>query len=169
MSHLKRVRYALLSLLAACTADSAKAREQLLSANEKRAIVVSVDSATHAYLDAMAARDASRTIAHFVNDPEFLAYFDATPMNYEAVSKTVRTTFRGLSAIDIQAVTVHVTVLGPSAANAGFSFHEAYTDTAENVSRLRGTVSWTWRRQGNGWNIIHGDAVHLPDTTRSSP
>jgi ketosteroid isomerase-like protein len=163
------MRYVLLSLLPACTAGSRKVEEQSLSANEKRAITVSVDSATHSYLDAMAARDASRTIAHFANDSEFLAYFDATPMNYEAVSKAVRGTFGGLSAIDIQPVTVSVTVLGPNAAIAGFSFHEAYTDTAKKVSRLRGTVSWTWRRQGNGWKIIHGDAVHLSDTTRSSP
>lgn len=168
MPHLRWMPYALLSLVAACAAGSREVEERSLSPSEKRAIAAAVDSATHSYLDALAARDANRTMAHFADDPEFLAYFDGTPMSHDAVSKAFRETFAGSSAIDIEPVTIHVTVLGPDAAIAGFSFRQAYTDTAKKVSRLRGTASWTWRRQGNGWTIIHGDAVHLPDTTRSS-
>lgn len=120
-------------------------------------------------MDAGAALDADRVIGHYANDPEFTAYFDATPMDYAMIANTVRGMFGGLRAVDLQPVTVRVTVLGRDAAIAGFPFREAFTDTSGKVSHLRGTASLTWVRRADWWKVIHGDAVHLPDTTRSAP
>jgi ketosteroid isomerase-like protein len=141
----------------------------VLQGGDKRAIAAAVDSAMHAYLDAVAARDADGVIAHYADDPEFLVFFDATPYDYAAMVSTVRDMFGGLSAVDVEPVTVQITVLGRDAAIAGFTFRETFTDTAQRVTPLHGTASWTWRRHGNGWTIIHGDAVHLPDTPSASP
>ena len=153
-------------LLATCACAPS---ERALQDDEKHAIATAVDSAMHAYLDAVAARDADRVIAHYANDPEFLAFFDATPYDYAAMVGTTRSVFGGLSGIDLEPVVVQVTVLGRDAAIAGFTFREAFTDTAQRVTLLRGTASWTWLRRGNRWMIIHGDAVHLPDTPSTSP
>ena len=89
-------------------------------------------------------------------------------MNYATIATTVRSMFGGLRAVDLAPVTVQVTVLGRDVGIAGFTFRESFTDTTGRVSRLRGTASWTWRRSASGWEIIHGDAVHLPDTTAGS-
>ena len=167
MARLYRMSYNLLLAALACTSSPKSEPAQTLSDGEKRAVAAAVDSAMHAYLNAVAARDANRVIAHYANDAEFTAYFDATPMDHATIASTVRGMFAGLRAIDLQPVTVQVTVLGRDAAIAGFPFREAFTDTAGKVQRLRGTASWTWRRQGTGWIIIHGDAVHLPDTAKT--
>lgn len=159
---------ATLTLLVACASNASNGREQPLSDAEKRAIAKTVDSLMHAYLDAVAAKNADAVIAYYANDPEFMAYFDATPMNYETIATTVRGMFGGLRAVKLEPVTVSVTVLGRDAAVAGFPFREAFMDTAGRVTPLRGTASWTWKRSGDQWRIIHGDAVHLPDTARSA-
>lgn len=167
MARLNRMSFSLLLVVLACTPSPKREPGQTLSESDRQVVAAAVDSAMHAYLSAVAARDADRVIAHYANDPEFTAYFDATPMDYATIASTVRGMFAGLRAVDLQPVTVQVTVLGRDAAIAGFPFREAFTDTAGKVQRLRGTASWTWRRHGSGWIIIHGDAVHLPDTTRT--
>jgi ketosteroid isomerase-like protein len=156
----------MVTCLEACSTAKGDANAPLSPA-DKQAVSKSVDSAMRAYLDAVVARDADRVIAHYANDPAFMAYFDGTPMSYDVISRTLRGMFGGLSAIDLKPVTVQVTVLSPDAAIAGFTFRESFTDTAMSVSPLLGTASWTWVRRSDGWKIIHGDAVHLPDTVRA--
>ena len=165
MTATTHISAASIALLLACAPGAETAQKAGLDDTQRRAISSAVDSATHAYLNAVAAKDAERVIAHYANEPDFMAYFDAAPMNHDQISTTVRGMFGGLSAVDLKPVTVQVTVLGPDAAIAGFTFRESFTDTSKKVTRLRGTASWTWTRRGTDWKIIHGDAVHLPDTT----
>ena len=110
MARLYRMSYNLLLAALACTSSPKSEPAQTLSDGEKRAVAAAVDSAMHAYLNAVAARDADRVIAHYANDAEFTAYFDATPMDHATIASTVRSMFAGLRTVDLQPVTVQVTV-----------------------------------------------------------
>jgi ketosteroid isomerase-like protein len=142
------------------TAEPGFAREML---------VASVDSAMHAYLNALTNLDTEGVIGHYAKDPEFLGYMDGVPVDYATQSNNVRTLFGSLESIALDPVEVVVTPLGNDVAIASFNFNEVLTDTAGVATPLKGTVSWVWRRNSAGWAMIHVHAVHYPDGAAPKP
>lgn len=157
-----------LSVAGGCsTRDLRTGGGQVLPEEQKRAVAAAVDSAMHAYLAAVAARDADKVVGFYANDPEFMAYIDGSTVNYDGQVRAVRGVFAGVRALAFEPGAVKVTVVGPDAAIAAFSFQETLTDTTGKEIHLRGTASWTWTRSSGGWLILHGDGVHLPVSTNA--
>ena len=157
-----------LSVVAGCSTDGTRTGGgRVLAEEERRAVAAAVDSAMHAYLAAVAARDADKVVGFYANDPEFMAYMDGNAVNYDGQVRAVRSAFAGLRGIALEPVEVKVTVVGPDAAIAAFPFQQTLTDTTGKEIHLRGTGSWTWKRGSGGWLIIHGDGVHLPVATNA--
>ena len=140
-----------------------------ITPEQRSQVVDSVTAAMHAYAAAFVTRDAEAAIRFYVNAPDFRMYDGGTPATYSELTGAIRGMMPGYKAIEGYFDDIQVTVLGPTAAVATSPFRDVYRDTAGVITRVRGTVSWTWVRRSDGWRIMHGNALHLPDTVAKKP
>lgn len=154
-------RIAYLTSLALVTACQESAPRPL-SATDRQLVVDSVAAAMEAYAAAFATLDAEKIVRFYKADPDFRMYADGAPVTGEALATQVRGMMAGLRAIDGKFTAIQVTVLSRDAAVATSPFEEVLTDTAGVATEMRGTVSWTWVREPEGWRIMHGNAAYLP-------
>lgn len=135
---------------------------------DRAAVADSVTAAMRAYAAAFPGRDADAVTRFYLNDPDFRVYFDGALSRYDEMVAIVRNLLGSLRSIEGSFDDIQVTVLGPGAAVATTPFRDVLVDTTGTTTRLRGLVSWTWVRRSEGWRIIHGHAVHVPDTAAAT-
>ena len=157
-----RLRLALLvSMMVACRTPE----PAVLTPEIRAGVVEAVTTAMQGYAAAFPTRDADAITAFYLNDPDFRTYFDGTVSTYTEMVAMVRGMMGGLRSVEGAFENIQVSVLGPTAAVATSPFRDVLVDTAGVTTRLKGVVSWTWVQRPEGWRIIHGNAIHVPDTT----
>lgn len=134
------------------------------SAVSDSAVTATVDSLMRDYIDAIVVGDWRRATSHYANEPDFRVFSTGVPLGFDSLVATVRRNAERRRSLELEPVDVEVTVLSESTAIAAFTHRQRRVDTAGVVTPLRGSASWVWVRRGDGWKILHGAAVHLPDT-----
>ncbi|MDX1747240.1 MAG: DUF4440 domain-containing protein [Halobacteriales archaeon] len=116
------------------------------------------------YVDAIVVGDWRRATSHYAHEPEFLVYATGTPLRFDSVVSLVRAGAESRSSVDLEPIEIDVTILSDGAAVASFTHRQRIVDTTGAETVLRGSASWVWVRRDSVWKILHGSAVHLPDT-----
>ena len=123
-----------------------------------------VDSLMRDYVDAIVVGDWRRAISHYSQEPDFLVYTTGTPLGFDSVVSRVRKSAESRSSVELEPIDVEVTLLSDGAAVASFTHRQRIVDNRGAETVLRGSASWVWVQRDSGWKILHGSAVHLPDT-----
>jgi ketosteroid isomerase-like protein len=131
-----------------------------LDAEERTAVVTSVDSATRAFESAQRARDPDRIVAHIA--PGFYIHVDGRRVGYDTVIMDIRSSFTGLRHYEPGFRNIEVLVLARDAALSTFEFRDSLVDAAGALRRARGMTTLAWSRRDGQWHIIYAHAEHHP-------
>ena len=132
---------------------------------QRQLVVDSVTAAMGAYAAAFPGKDPEAITRFYADDPDFRYYDGGQATAYPAMVAMIRSLTGSLRSIEGGFDSIQVSVLSPSAGVATARFRDVLTDTSGTVTRVHGVVSWVWVRRGDGWRIMHGNAVHLPDSS----
>ena len=132
---------------------------------ERAAIGDSVTAAMRSYEDAVKALDVDRIVGHYAADSQFRFIDNETVYAYDQLVDHVRRALPSLRSLEGGFSDIRVHALSRDIALADAGYLDIFTDSAGTVTRVRGTVTWVWARRPEGWRIVHGHAVALPDTT----
>ncbi len=146
--------------LAGCGASQAA-----LSDVERAALTDTIVAHMHEYLTVLATLDPQRVAPLYADDPDFRAYGDGQSLTRDGLLAAIGDLGEILRSFEAAWDTIEVTPLGRDAALAAARFRRTLTDTAGGAVRDWGTVTWVWVRREGEWQIIHGHAVHYPDST----
>lgn len=157
----------LLVLVTLCTLACRPSSQGDLAAADQSAITDSVLAAMRSYEAAVKALDAEGALRHFAADSQFRLIDNETTLSYGQVAQQLRQMFPSLRSFDGGFSNIRVHVLRSDVALADASYIDIITDSSGAVTRLRGTVTWVWMHGPDGWRIVHGHAVAVPDSAQA--
>jgi len=152
---------ALIVVLCAC----APSERGLTGSFDRASVEISVRDAMASYAAALEALDSARILGHYVAGPEFRLVTDGFSNSYQDMQRTIGNLPRVLRKEEVHWDTLVVNALGPDAGLVYAPFRRIDTDTAGQVTRIRGVATWLWVRRDGQWRSVYGHADHYPDTT----
>jgi len=153
-----------LGLAAVLAFDGCRPPSTSMSEDEREALRGTILHRLDEYVDALATLDAQRMAPFYAEG--FHYYPDEHAMGRDSLLSLIEGLGREFRRYDVSNDVVEITPLAHDVVLAAVRFHTLQTDTAGVESRVRGTVTWVWARDGTEWRMIHGQSIHLPDTTQ---
>ena len=162
-----RLGAALIAVLSAGCGGAAEGRLEL-SAQDRAAVELAVDSALQAFLAAELAIDTTAVMAHMW--PEFSMYQDGQRADYPTIMDQIRTTMPGLEVFHAEWTDIQIRALGAHVAVSSFHFRDSIVTLQGDLIQAQGPTTLIWERREDQWRLIYGDADHYPvEATESRP
>jgi hypothetical protein len=153
----------IITLLLLCTSFfSCSCSTTVQNEDTKKAMINLMNS----YINSIKERNFDKTIAHFMDSPEFMFFSEGKCQGYNEIVTQVRDLYQSISKYEGKWDTIFVSALTPTAVAAVAPFHEVLTDNNGVETRLKGEVTWIAIRLEKDWKFIYGHASYLPDTIK---
>jgi hypothetical protein len=120
-------------------------------------------SMMHSYIDAIRELNYDKTVAHFLNSPDFFFCSDGQISTYDNLLKQVSDLYKNLQRYQGDWDTINIRVLNPEVVAALAPFHEIYTDKSGDETRIKGEVTWVAVRKNGEWKFAYAHATSKPD------
>jgi ketosteroid isomerase-like protein len=120
-------------------------------------------SMMHSYIDAIRELSYEKTVAHFLNSPDFFFCSDGQVSTYDDLLKQVRDLYSNLQRYQGDWDTINIRVLSPDVVAALAPFHEIYTDKSGVETRIKGEVTWVAVRKNGEWKFAYAHAFSKTD------
>ncbi|HEX3866199.1 MAG TPA: nuclear transport factor 2 family protein [Gemmatimonadaceae bacterium] len=160
-------RIASLVLAGAVAACGAIRPAAIVESFNPDATATSVRMALERFHNGLRQRDVDAILGSFLADTTFRAYDgDEGWLTYDNMRLQDAPSFKRLKEVEVHIDSLYIDVLDPSAAVVSDNLHEAFTDSAGHIARLRVTQTMVWTRRADGWKIAHLHSSERPDSTK---